>query len=266
MFRKIRFALTLCLGLMLACLWCQPNTAGQADEKPNQTKVFVIKPKGYSPQPISLESKKGQHYYDTAHCSACHSISDVGGKVGPLLDGIGQHRNSDFLFARLADTPDAINTYEKLTGQNSDNLVPHLRVSSSVAHSLVKYLLTLAEPSGGFVVYRHQPVPSEKTPQRPDFQPSPKTASTEEGKKLYEQFGCAQCHQIQHAGGYIGPSLDGIGRYSSDYLAAHITDAQIQDLQKDDFFELVPTSMPKFNATPEQIRKVTDYLKTLPQQ
>jgi cytochrome c2 len=264
MFGKLQIALIVALSLMFACACPQSGYAGETQKLTSPTKILVIKPKGYIPKPITVESQKGQHYYDEAHCSVCHSVDDVGAAIGPVLDGIGQYRNFDFLFARLSNTPEAQGTYGKLTGQSQDNLAPHVRMSPLIARSLVAYLLTLPEPSGGFAVYPHKFVAPEP-PRQLDFQLSPKTASSDEGKKLYEQFGCAQCHQIQHAGGYIAPSLDGIGRHSRGYIAAHITDAQMQDIKTDKFFELVPTSMPKFAATPEQIRKITDYLMTLPE-
>jgi cytochrome c2 len=260
------------ISLILACALRLPITAGRAAPPPNQSqpsarKATLIKPKGYSALSISPESEKGQQYYDEAHCSACHSINNDGGIVGPSFDGIGQHRNRDFLYARLADTPEASASYAKLTGQNPEHLAPHLRVSPSMARSLVTYLLTLPEPKGGFAVLPHQlPNVSDVIPSLDqNFRPAPKTAATEEGKKLYEKFGCAQCHQIERAGGFIGPRLDGIGQFrSQNYIEDHITDAQVQAVKNDKFFEIVPTSMPKFTATPEEIRKIKDYLMTLP--
>lgn len=68
-------------------------------------------------------------------------------------------------------------------------------------------------------------------------------------------------------GGFLGPALDGIGGiHSRDYIAAHITNAQAHALKSDKFFEIVPSIMPQFNVTSEQVQRLTDYLMTLPRQ
>lgn len=250
---------------MLAYALRLPSVAQQVHQNEPRAKPTLLKPKAYTPQPSTPESEKGEKYYSQANCSACHAINDEGGTAGPMLDGIGQRRQTDFLYARLADTPGALKTYAKLTGQNMQNLTPHVRLSADISHCLVAFLLTLPEPPGGFAVFGHDAEISKEPNLAVDFQPAEKTAASEEGKKLYEKFGCAQCHQIQQAGGFVGTSLDGVGgRHSRDYIAAHITNAQAHAVKTDKFFELVPTSMPAINATPAQIQRITDYLMTLP--
>lgn len=96
------------------------------------------------------------------------------------------------------------------------------------------------------------------------FEPDSETNDSKEGHRLYETFKCAQCHQISHKGGYAGPSLDGVGANGRDYVYAHINNPQAEAVKKDRFFELVPTSMPKYAITPAQAKKITDYLMTLP--
>jgi mono/diheme cytochrome c family protein len=265
MVSKKQTSLTLLLGSALLLSWCQLQATGQNERKPNQAEPFVLKPTDFKPQPVSDESRTGQHLYERANCSACHSINNEGGKIGPTLDGIAKHHDSAFLFARLSNKPDDINEYAKLTGQTSEKLMPHIRVSPKEAQSLMSYLATLPEPKGGFVVYPHPSSGVEKSEVSQKFVPSAISDSSVQGRRLYEQFGCAQCHQIQRSGGYAGTTLDGVGRFGRDYVSAHITDAQIEALKTDQFFKLVPTSMPKFTATPEQVRKITDYLMTLPE-
>jgi cytochrome c2 len=266
----LQVELAISFGLILACLLGQANLAGFADDKSNQAQrgMVIVKPIGYKPQPVSVESKKGNEFYEQAHCSACHSINDEGGVVGPMLDGVGRYRSGDFLYARLANTPESMNTYAKLTDHIPNELAPHVRLAPSAARALVAYLLTLPEPPSGFAISSHSFEKTEPEPitQPEKFQPAPKTASSEEGRQLYEKFACAECHQIQHVGGFIAPSLDGIGAYRSrDYIAAHVTDAQAHAVRNNKFFELVPTPMPRFKATAEEIQKITDYLMTLPQ-
>lgn len=96
------------------------------------------------------------------------------------------------------------------------------------------------------------------------FQPDPESNDSRQGRELYEMFKCAQCHQVSHKGGYAGPSLDGVGASGREYVNAHINNPQAEAVKKDRFFELVPTSMPKYAINPTQAKKITDYLMTLP--
>lgn len=110
----------------------------------------------------------------------------------------------------------------------------------------------------------HGDIHVEKSNSTDAFRPEPASASTAEGRKLYDKFNCAQCHQIEHTGGYAGPSLDGVGHYGRKYVVAHINTPQAEAVKKDKFFELVPTSMPSYAITPAQAEKIADYLMTLP--
>lgn len=45
------------------------------------------------------------------------------------------------------------------------------------------------------------------------------------GRELINSLGCKGCHQIDGAGGKLGPSLDGLGeRYSKEEIEKHITE------------------------------------------
>jgi mono/diheme cytochrome c family protein len=253
------FAGSLSLSCIAAAVVWQVSCACHAGEtKQAPSAPIVIKPSGYKPQPATAESEAGRNEYNRAHCSACHAIDNSGGSVGPLLDGIGQKRSKDFLFARLANTQEATVEYARLIEQKPDDLFPHIRVTPAIARSLAAYLLTLPEPKGGFVVLGHPGATTESNEEADhEFHPAPKTASSEEGKRLYEKLGCAQCHQINQQGGYFGMALDGIGRLRNrEYIAAHITNAQVHAAQNDKFFETVPTAMPKFNITPKQVQSI----------
>jgi mono/diheme cytochrome c family protein len=230
-----------------------------------QAHPILIKAKGYKAAPPSSTTEAGKRIYGDAHCSSCHSINDMGGHIGPPLDGIGVLRESEFLFARLANTPESEASYAKLTGQNVTELTPHVRLSPESTRALVAYLLSLPEPRGGFAIFSHPHPPSAPAKSAAGTPAVPNSANIEEGKKLYDRFGCAQCHQIRNAGGSFGPALDGIGvNRSADFVAAHISNAQLQAVKEDKFFELVPTTMPKFTASKEQIQQLTDYLMSLP--
>jgi mono/diheme cytochrome c family protein len=224
-----------------------------------------IKPVGYKPPAASVESNLGQEYYAESHCSACHSINNEGGVIGPMLDGIGQHRNSKWLEARLSGDPSAVAQFAQLTGHGVDDLPPHVRLPSDMTRPLVSYLLTLPEPKNGFLVTRHNAAVQEPSVVNLNYEPAPPSASSEEGKKLYAKFACAECHSIRMVGGFMGPTLDGIGAFHNrEFLEGQVTDAQAQALTTDKFFELLPTSMPKYGVKPEEAKQIADYLMTLP--
>lgn len=240
---SIQKELIVLAGLVLVFGWMQTSQAEKAATPPH-------------------DRERGKKLYAESNCATCHSINNEGGKIGPPLDGISQHRNADFLYARLADSPEALANYAKLTNQRPGDLAPHIRLPAAMTKLIVEYLLTVPKPSGGFAISSHTTASvqgGEKNTAPPNKE------SIEAGRALYQKFGCAQCHQIQNAGGYFGPRLDAVWqRMDRDNIRAHITNAQVHAVSKDKFFKQVPTPMPKFAATPEEIEKITDYLMSLP--
>ena len=58
----------------------------------------------YPPGAISAGTvSKGRMLYSKLGCASCHSISGVGGKVGPPLDGVGGRRDRDWLIGHFRE-------------------------------------------------------------------------------------------------------------------------------------------------------------------
>lgn len=59
---------------------------------------------------------------------------------------------------------------------------------------------------------------------RPGLQP-PLAGDAEAGRKVFENTGCADCHQVGGAGGFLGPALDSIAaRKTSDHIRNDVLD------------------------------------------
>ncbi len=46
---------------------------------------------------------EGATLYEASHCGSCHQVNGFGGKVGPPLNGIAQHRSAAWLRDNFAD-------------------------------------------------------------------------------------------------------------------------------------------------------------------
>ncbi len=221
---------------------------------------------GYRAAAKSEESEKGKKLFEELNCMACHTIHAIGGDLAPALDGVGGRRNDKFLMAHLSSAPKAQDDYKQIRGMDFANSLAHTKYSPETAKLLVSYLNTLPEPAGGFVVMPHKPrLPAINIDQiNKDFHSSPKTESSIEGGKFYDKFGCVACHAIGEVGGWFGPRLDGVGaRHNRAYISAHVTDAQAHTRGLSEDHE--PSSqMPRFSISSEEVKKITDYLMTLP--
>jgi len=85
----------------------------------------------------------------------------------------------------------------------------------------------------------------------------PDTQEVARGRTLFfNQYGCQACHQVNLAGGYVGPALDGVGwRLFSGYVFAYLKDPQ----------RFKPAVLePNYNLSDSDARALTAYLVTLP--
>jgi mono/diheme cytochrome c family protein len=57
----------------------------------------------FVPKKKSPASEKGARLYSESGCAACHSIGDVGGWIGPKLDGIAGRRDHEYIVAHITD-------------------------------------------------------------------------------------------------------------------------------------------------------------------
>lgn len=259
-------------ALLSACIvWYQGALQLQAENETteNTDKVGAPHPvrfptHNYVPEPASEKSRLGELLYKEANCLQCHSIKNAGGTLGPMLDGIGYRRSPDFIFAHLADTRDARESYFRMTGQNRTAYI-HPRVSSEDAQALVAFLMTVPEPEGGFVLMPHvMSLPSAKPNTNSKYKPEKDSQSSKEGRKLFNNKGCIACHTINNVGGWMGPKLDGVGgRIDRAKIIENIQNPAAVSKKDAGNIDVLP-QMPKLKLTEDEIEKITDYLLTLP--
>jgi len=256
--------------LLLTPLWQRCGASEPGETKPPEQEpvhVIVVPTSGYKPAAKSKESDQGEVLFNTLNCMACHSVHNVGGDLAPMLDGVAGRRSNAYLIAHLSNAPEAQEEYQRIRGMDYASAWPHLKFTPETSRLLVAYLNTIPEPARGFVVMPHSTrfaaVPSY--PENKNFRPDPKSDSSVDGEKLYDKFGCVACHSIGDVGGWLGPSLDGVGaRRNRDFIMAHITDSQAHTKELSGEGEGTESEMPRFTISADGIKKITDYLMTLP--
>jgi len=81
---------------------------------------------------------QGASIYEANHCGACHQINGAGQKLGPPLDGVGQHRDRAWLEQHFKDP--------KSTSPGS--IMPPYKCEPQEMDAIVKYLLQLPKAGG----------------------------------------------------------------------------------------------------------------------
>lgn len=228
--------------------------------------LFFCLPSTGEPQKKTADSttrsaQAGKDLYMRLHCASCHSIDGVGGCIAPPLVNVTKRRSPEYINMRLGAAKE--DKFVQLI--KHPELFPHPRFQDSQVRDLLSYLKTLERtPTASQNVVKHK-LPAalaQEKPEQRQWRPLPQGPSTREGRRLFLELGCLSCHSAGHTGGAIGPSLDGIGgKHSAGYIAAHITDpyAHLKATRKG-----AKSGMVQPDLLPDQVKALTDYLRTLP--
>lgn len=81
---------------------------------------------------------QGALIYQTKHCDACHQIAGAGKKIGPPLDGVGQHRDRAWLEKHFEDPK----------GTSPGSMMPPYKFTPPEMDAICKYLLQLPKAGG----------------------------------------------------------------------------------------------------------------------
>ncbi|MBU6454592.1 MAG: c-type cytochrome [Cyanobacteria bacterium REEB67] len=230
-----------------------------------QPQLILVKTTGYVPTPMTRQARIGAHLFEALNCQACHSIHNVGGTLGPMLDGIGARHSEEYLKAKFSDSKEARDTLATLTHRNPDDTFLHVRISPASANAIVAFLRALPEPKGGFVVEGHSHLAADIPPVNEHYRAQPVSRESIIGQKLFNDSGCMACHSVGGEGGWLGPVMDGVGgRRDRDYLVAHITNPREHSLKVNKSKYNVMSQMTQIKLAPDQIERIADYLQTLP--
>lgn len=231
-------------------------------EYKNGREGIVVGSVKYTPLPQNKESKLGQNVFEQNHCAECHSIKGQGGCLAPPLDGIGANRSPEFILLRIKRGETAEAQFAELYGRTQ--LMPHVRISAREAKLVTRYLLTLAPPSNGFFVTKHEigktTAPKVENKQR-EIENEAKIIAT--GRELVYKNGCTACHSIHGIGGHFAPPLDGISeRHDENYIRDHITNVEFFMQNGDSEYGNRGTVMPPCNLSTNDIEKICKFLMT----
>ncbi|MCA0312914.1 MAG: cytochrome c [Candidatus Melainabacteria bacterium] len=290
----------LSLGFLLFCSFswvaARPGTAPEIEQSASADKddYFYLPSKTYKAAFPTLDSQAGEKVFKSRGCMNCHSLFDggklKGGKIGPMLSGIGAHLTCDQIIARIS---------EKREHTLMESIqMSHVLLSSADARLIASYLLTLPEPDRELLVQSHLPAKtsgakasgdkasgksknsstdkisdksakdmsaSDKSLVESQERSSPMQAkvtaqSIEKGAKLFFEKGCMACHSVEGRGGRFAPPLDGVSKLGRSLIERKIGAGA--NLTKTSKAGLV--KMPAFALKTDELKSLTDYLISLP--
>ncbi len=222
----------------------------------------LIPPRSYKPAPATLDSEAGRKQVLAGGCLSCHAVLEdgrlTGGSSAPMFAGIGAYRNEQNIIDRISN--------KRRVGLIESRSMSHIHVDPAVARMIARYLLTLPEPEKGVLVASHAPKQSGSKPKVEPFKPAGATASSKAGYFLFKANNCLACHEVQGFGGHLGPPLDGVGaRLSRAELTARIEGmAAPAPAVKAGEGRPAVVKMPAFKLKQDELKKLVDYLLTLP--
>lgn len=211
-------------------------------------------------EPVLAQSKSaGEILVDKHACKSCHLIKGDGGRVGPPLDGLGEHRSESYIVYKLTRQP--LPRRKKLYPIPYE-LMAHVHVPRKDVAAIAQFLRSL--PQQKYLVKGHQGSVPEDTPAGSSFKPDKNSVSSKRGMSLFNQKGCFACHSIDGlGGGSIGPSLDGVGaRRSRNFIGDRVSRGAVILPEPNEKSGQV--SMPPAQLNANEIKDITNWLMTLP--
>jgi cytochrome c2 len=160
----------------------------------------------------------------TYQCTSCHTITERGGTVGPILNYLGNRRNKEWLRRWLTD-PQKVKPGTKM---------PLFNFTPEQLEMAVSYLSNM------------------KKDLRTDEILSSDVSPAEKGKQLFNDYDCLACHRDGSEGRFVGPDLTWIGiRKTQSWEKTWLTDPP----------GFKPgTFMPNFSIPSEGIEALTAHL------
>lgn len=176
--------------------------------------------------------KKVWHKYD---CIGCHTIFGNGSYFAPDMTKVAEHKPKGYL-KKFILNPKAIRT---------DASMPKLGLTEEEAENLMAFLEWVSK------------VDTNNWPPEPILAVAATARATTPGQVVYQQYECAECHQIKGIGGTAGPDLTQIGSKIPD------VEWHIQHLKNPE--SVIPDSaMPNYDhLTDDELKQISEYLVML---
>lgn len=231
------------------------DAQSEDDQCAGTIKRYNFPATGYKPKKANSSSRNGLLIYKQLDCMQCHAVAGIGGELGPPLDGIGAYRGRTWLVAHLSDPDRVYKSFPTILKERS-NIMPHPGLTNAQAEQIADYLLTLAEPKGGFSVSHHK-VEKVQHVLSKGWKASAPSAASQRGKELFFGLGCAACHSLDGTKDRFGPDLAGLG--------SRLSENDIQKILKG----VVSSPVMKKQATGLSDKEADDirsYLLTLPKE
>lgn len=160
-------------------------------------------------------------------CTTCHSVTDQGGTVGPVLNLVGLRRSEAWLRRWLRD-PNAVKQGTKM---------PKFPFTDEEFEMAVGYLTKMTRD------LRTREILATGM------------SGVEKGRALFEDYDCRACHRIGDQGRFVGPDLTWVG--------ARKPAAWERIWLRDPPGFKPGTFMPDFHIPEEGVRHLAAYLHTL---
>lgn len=132
----------------------------------------------------------GKRLFREKKCVICHQVGTYGGVIGPSLDQLSQYGSPILVAAAMW------NHGPEMMGEMRERGIERPTFSGSELTDLISYLESLAPPPLDGPLYV---LPG----------------SAEEGRVLFTEKRCIECHSVQGVGGRIGPDLARFGAQRS---------------------------------------------------
>lgn len=127
-------------------------------------------------------AQAGKHLFSEKKCIVCHQVAGVGGVVGPNLDSLKQYGSAIFVAAAMWNHGPTMAEAMRAKG------IARPTFSGSELMDLIAYLKSTAPDKSEGPLYI-----------------LPGTA--EQGRRLFQDKRCIECHSVAGQGGKVGPDL-----------------------------------------------------------
>ncbi len=127
-------------------------------------------------------AQAGKHLFSEKKCIVCHQVAGVGGVVGPNLDSLKQYGSAIFVAAAMWNHGPTMAEAMRAKG------IARPTFSGSELMDLIAYLKSTAPDKSEGPLYI-----------------LPGTA--EQGRRLFQDKRCIECHSVVGQGGKVGPDL-----------------------------------------------------------